>query len=94
LYRLFLFYSSATRFRSSYSEYLLIPESKDMAETYCSALCNLSGMCEFFMTTKDTKCPHSCNIAKDQSECILFTNVILYFTFKINEKIFFDYDIY
>jgi len=94
LYKL-LFYLSATRSHSSYSEYLLIPESKKMAQTYCSALCNLSGMCEFFMTTEDTKCPHGCYVKEDQSECILFTNVIVYcITFKMNKKIFFGFDSY
>ncbi|KAL5237491.1 hypothetical protein ACI65C_004901 [Semiaphis heraclei] len=45
--------TSATR-THSYTESLLLPKSKKMAKKYCSALCNLSGMCEFFMTTEDT----------------------------------------
>lgn len=68
--------------RSSSTECLLLPESKKKAKKYCSALCNLSGMCEFFMTTEDTECPHGCNITQDKSECILFVIVSVYFTFK------------
>ncbi|XP_022180429.1 scm-like with four MBT domains protein 1 [Myzus persicae] len=52
--------------RSSSTECLLLPESKKKAKKYCSALCNLSGMCEFFMTTEDTECPHGCNITQDK----------------------------
>ncbi|XP_029342125.1 scm-like with four MBT domains protein 1 isoform X2 [Acyrthosiphon pisum] len=53
--------TTATRTHGSSTESLLLPESKKMARIYCSALCNLSGMCEFFMTTEETKCPHGCN---------------------------------
>ncbi|XP_060871947.1 scm-like with four MBT domains protein 1 isoform X2 [Metopolophium dirhodum] len=53
-----------SQFRAS--EYLLIPGSKEMAGIYCSALCDLFGMCEFFVTTEDTKCPHSCNAKNDK----------------------------
>jgi len=67
---------SATRTRCSSTESLLLPESKKMASTYCSALCNLSGMCEFFMTTEETKCPHGCNKTESKSEFILFLIVI------------------
>lgn len=48
-------------------EYLLLPESRKMAKSYCSALCNLSGMCEFFMTTEDSNCPHGCNIKNNKA---------------------------
>lgn len=43
-----------------------------MAKLYCSALCNLSGMCEFFMTTDDSNCPHGCNVKHSKGECIFF----------------------
>lgn len=43
-----------------------------MAKSYCSALCNLSGMCEFFMTTEDSNCPHGCNIKHNKGVCIFF----------------------
>jgi len=67
---------SATKTRSSSTESLILPESRKMAGIYCSALCNLSGMCEFFMTTEETKCPHGCNKTEIKSECILFLIVI------------------
>lgn len=54
---------------SSYSEYLVLPESKKMAQMYCSALCNLSGICEYFMTTEENKCPRYCNVKENISEC-------------------------
>ncbi|XP_029341210.1 scm-like with four MBT domains protein 1 [Acyrthosiphon pisum] len=53
--------TKATKNCDSIAESLLLPESRKMAKIYCSALCNLSGMCEFFMTTEETKCPHGCN---------------------------------
>lgn len=84
MYKLFLFYLSATKTHPKTFRTLLIPESRKMAKTYCSALCNLSGMCEFFMTTDDSKCPHGCNTKHDKRECILFAIIIVYFTFKIN----------
>jgi len=70
-------YLSATRSHCSYTESLLLPESKKLAKTYCSALCNLSGMCEFFMTTEDSKCPHGCNSKEDISEFMLFLIIIM-----------------
>jgi len=74
-----LFYLSATKTRSSYTESLLLPESKKMAQSYCSALCNLSGMCEFFMTTEDTKCSHGCCPKEDISEFMLFLIIIVFY---------------
>jgi len=46
-----------------------------MAKLYCSALCNLSGMCEFFMTTEVSNCPHGCNIKNNKGECIFFATI-------------------
>lgn len=57
----------------SYSEYLVLPESKKMAQMYCSGLCNLSGICEYFMTTEENKCPRNCNVKENLSECIFIS---------------------
>lgn len=61
---------SATKTSSSSTESLLLPESMKMAKSYCSALCNLSGMCEFFMTTEVSECPHGCGMTDVKSECL------------------------
>lgn len=74
-----LFYFSATKTHCSTTDYLLLPESKKMAGSYCSALCNLSGMCEFFMTIEDTNCPHGCSSKNDISEFMFMLFLILYF---------------
>eukprot|EP00102_Acyrthosiphon_pisum_P026276 XP_016663486.1 PREDICTED: scm-like with four MBT domains protein 1 [Acyrthosiphon pisum] len=54
--------TNGTRTQNSCTESLLLPESKKMAATYCSALCNLFGMCELFMNTKDKRCRHGCRL--------------------------------
>lgn len=66
----------ATKNHSSSTECLLLPESRNMAKLYCSALCNLSGMCEYFMTTEETRCPRGCSVTEGKSECILFLIII------------------
>jgi len=71
-----IFDLSATKTHRSSTECLLLPESRKMAKVYCSALCNLSGMCEFFMTTEETKCPRGCKKTESKSESILFLIVI------------------
>lgn len=38
-----------------------------MAQFYCSALCNLSGMCENFMNTEQIECPH-CEVKEKLSK--------------------------
>lgn len=78
----FLF--SAIKGHPCHSEYLVLPESKKMAQTYCSALCNLSGICEYFMTTEESKCPRNCNIKENISECMLIIiNLCCSFQIKI-----------
>lgn len=39
-----------------------------MAQKYCSTLCNLFGMCEYFMTTTEKKCVHTCVLKNNESE--------------------------
>ncbi|KAL4104178.1 hypothetical protein QTP88_019487 [Uroleucon formosanum] len=56
--------TKATKNHSSSTECLLLPESRNMAKLYCSALCNLSGMCEYFMTTEETRCPRGCSVTE------------------------------
>lgn len=60
----------------SHSEYLVLPESKKMAQIYCSALCNLSGICEYFMTSEENKCPRNCNVKDSMSEYMF---LLIYF---------------
>jgi len=57
-----------TKTNNGSSEFLLLPESGKMAKSYCSALCNLSGMCDFFMTTEEKRCPHGCSTTDGKSE--------------------------
>ncbi|VVC29794.1 SLED domain,Zinc finger, C2CH-type,Sterile alpha motif/pointed domain,Mbt repeat [Cinara cedri] len=40
----------------TFKEELVLPESKKMAQVYCSTLCRLFGVCEYFMTTEKTVC--------------------------------------
>uniref|UniRef100_A0A2S2R5G4 Scm-like with four MBT domains protein 1 n=1 Tax=Sipha flava TaxID=143950 RepID=A0A2S2R5G4_9HEMI len=47
---------------SDHSENLCFPESVMMAQKYCSSLCNLFGICEYFMTTKNKQCSYGCSI--------------------------------
>ncbi|XP_050534831.1 MBT domain-containing protein 1-like isoform X2 [Daktulosphaira vitifoliae] len=54
--------TKATKFHEKHVEYLLLPESKKLAQIYCATLCNLSGMCENFMTTIKTQCSHGCKL--------------------------------
>ncbi|XP_025406134.1 uncharacterized protein LOC112680298 isoform X2 [Sipha flava] len=50
--------SKATKSYSKSSQNLLLPDLKNMAQSYCSTLCSLSGMCENFMTTEQMECPN------------------------------------
>lgn len=62
------FFYSQKRSRIKNSTYLLLPESKKMAQKFCSNLCNLFGMCEYFMTTEQTKCINGCSLNENKSE--------------------------
>lgn len=55
------FYFRERKSRLIHTEKLLLPQTKKMAQKYCSFLCSQYGMCEYFMTTKTTPCSYGCN---------------------------------
>ncbi|XP_050436078.1 uncharacterized protein LOC126842903 [Adelges cooleyi] len=58
--------SKETKSHSRHSEYLLLPDNNKMVQMYCATLCNMSGMCEYFMTTNKNRCPHGCTLQASQ----------------------------
>lgn len=64
LYRPY-FLKRYTKNGPTYSESLRFPDGEKMAQSYCSAICQLSEICENFMTVKKTKC-HRCMGIEDK----------------------------